>query len=123
MDIAIVGAGTVGTAVGVAWAGAGHRVIAVAGRAETVSRAARWLPGVPVLPIAEAVSGAELVVIGVPDDVLPSIASTVASAVTSGVDVLHLSGASGLDVLAPVLLHTTCGRARELNSPPGLANR
>ena len=103
MDIAIVGAGTVGTAVGVAWAGAGHRVIAVAGRAETVSRAARWLPGVPVLPIAEAVSGAELVVIGVPDDVLPSIASTVASAVISGVDVLHLSGASGLDVLAPVV--------------------
>ena len=39
MDIAIVGAGTVGTAVGVAWAGAGHRIVAVAGRQETVSRA------------------------------------------------------------------------------------
>jgi predicted short-subunit dehydrogenase-like oxidoreductase (DUF2520 family) len=103
MDIAIVGAGTVGTAVGVAWADAGHRVVAVAGREETVSRAARWLPGVPVLPIAEAVSGAELVAIGVPDEVLPAIASTVASAVTLGVDVLHLSGASGLDVLEPVV--------------------
>lgn len=103
MDIAIVGAGTVGTAVGVTWAGAGHRVVAVAGREETVSRAARWLPGVPVLPIAEAVSGAELVAIGVPDGVLPEIVSTVASAVSSGVDVLHLSGASGLDVLEPVV--------------------
>ena len=103
MDIAIVGAGTVGTAVGVTWAGVGHRVVAVAGREETVSRAARWLPGVPVLPIAEAVSGAELVAIGVPDDVLREIVSTVASAVSSGVDVLHLSGASGLDVLEPVV--------------------
>ena len=35
MDIAIVGAGTVGTAVGVAWVRAGHRVIAVSGRDET----------------------------------------------------------------------------------------
>lgn len=103
MDIAIVGAGTVGTAVGVAWAGAGHRIVAVAGRQETVSRAKTWLPGVPVLPIAEAVSGAELVVIGVPDEVLPAIVSTMASEVTRGVDVLHLSGASGLDVLEPVV--------------------
>jgi predicted short-subunit dehydrogenase-like oxidoreductase (DUF2520 family) len=103
MDIAIVGAGTVGTAVGVAWAGAGHRIVAVAGRQETVSRAKTWLPGVPVLPIADAVAGAELVAIGVPDEVLPAIVSTVASEVPRGVDVLHLSGASGLDVLEPAV--------------------
>jgi predicted short-subunit dehydrogenase-like oxidoreductase (DUF2520 family) len=103
MDIAIVGAGTVGTAVGVAWAGAGHRIVAVAGRQETVSRAKTWLPGVPVLPIAEAVTAAELVAIGVPDEVLPAIVSTVASEVPRGVDVLHLSGASGLDVLEPAV--------------------
>jgi predicted short-subunit dehydrogenase-like oxidoreductase (DUF2520 family) len=103
MDIAIVGAGTVGTAVGVAWAGTGHRIVAVAGRQETVSRAKTWLPGVPVLPIAAAVAGAELVAIGVPDEVLPAIVSTVASEVTRGVDVLHLSGASGLDVLEPAV--------------------
>jgi predicted short-subunit dehydrogenase-like oxidoreductase (DUF2520 family) len=89
--------------VGVAWAGAGHRIVAVAGRQETVSRAKTWLPGVPVLPIAEAVAGAELVAIGVPDEVLPAIVSTVASEVTRGVDVLHLSGASGLDVLEPAV--------------------
>jgi predicted short-subunit dehydrogenase-like oxidoreductase (DUF2520 family) len=103
MDIAIVGGGTVGTAVGVAWAGAGHRIVAVAGRQETVSRAKTWLPGVPVLPIAEAVTAAELVAIGVPDEVLPAIVSTVASEVPRGVDVLHLSGASGLDVLEPAV--------------------
>ena len=45
MDIAIVGAGTVGTAVGVAWARAGHRVVAVTGREATVARAQTWLPG------------------------------------------------------------------------------
>ena len=132
MDIAIVGAGTVGTAVGVAWAGAGHRVVAVAGREQTISRAARWLPGVPVLPIAEAVSGAELVAIGVPDEVLPAIVSTVASEVTRGVDVLHLSGASGLDVLEPAVaagarplavhpLQTFADVAGALESLPGCA--
>ncbi|MFI5055925.1 MAG: Rossmann-like and DUF2520 domain-containing protein [Actinomycetota bacterium] len=103
MDIAIVGAGTVGTAVGIAWAGVGHRIVAVAGRQATVSRAATWLPGVPVLPIAEAVSDADLVAIGVPDEALPAVVSTVASAVPRGVDVLHLSGARGLEVLEPVV--------------------
>ena len=49
MDIAIVGAGTVGTAVAVAWARAGHRIIAVSGREATRDRAASWLPGVQVL--------------------------------------------------------------------------
>jgi len=103
MDIAIVGAGTVGTAVGIAWKGAGHRLVAVTGRQETVSRAETWLPGVPVLPIAAAVSDAELVAIGVPDEALPDVVSTVATSVADGVTVLHLSGASGLGVLDPVV--------------------
>jgi len=102
MDIAIVGAGTVGTAVGVAWARAGHRVVALSGRDATLERAATWLPGVPVLPLADAVAGAELVAIGVPDDALPSVASDVAGAIEPGVWVLHLSGARGLDVLQAV---------------------
>jgi hypothetical protein len=68
MDIAIVGAGTVGTAVGIAWARSGHRVVGLTGRQATVGRAATWLPGVPVLPLADAVTGADVVAIGVPDD-------------------------------------------------------
>ena len=82
MDIAIVGAGTVGTAVGVAWVRAGHRVIAVSGRDETAARASTWFPGVPLVPIAEAVPGASLVAVGVPDPALETIVPTVASSMT-----------------------------------------
>jgi predicted short-subunit dehydrogenase-like oxidoreductase (DUF2520 family) len=103
MDIAIVGAGTVGTAVGVAWIRTGHRVVAVAGREATVQRASDWLPGVPIRPIAEAVTGAEVVAIGVPDDALPAVVASVAAAIAPGVWVLHLSGARGLEVLDPIV--------------------
>ncbi len=102
MDIAIVGAGTVGTAVGVAWVRAGHRVIAVSGREETRARANTWFPGVPVVPIAEAVPGAALVAVGVPDPALATIVSTVAASIDPGTRVLHFSGAHGLAVLDPV---------------------
>jgi len=102
MDIAIVGAGTVGTAVGVAWVLAGHRVVSLAGREATVERTGVWLPGVPVRPIADAVTGVEVVAIGVPDDALPAVVATVADAVAAGVWVLHLSGAHGLEVLGPI---------------------
>ena len=102
MDIAIVGAGTVGTAVGVAWDRAGHRLVSLAGREATVERAGTWLRGVPVRPIAEAVRGAEVVAIGVPDDALPAVVASVADAVGPGVWVLHLSGAHGLETLGPI---------------------
>ena len=34
---------------------AGHRIVAVSGRADTVWRAQRFLPGVPVVPPRQAV--------------------------------------------------------------------
>ena len=114
MDVAIVGAGTVGTAVGVAWARAGHRIVALTGRDATVGRAETWLPGVPVRPVVDAVRGAEVVAIGVPDDALPLVAADVAGAVEPGVWVLHLSGARGLDVLGVV----AAARARPLALHP-----
>jgi len=102
MDIAIVGAGTVGTAVGVVWARAGHRIVGLTGRDATVARAQTWLPGVPVQSLADAVIGAEVVAIGVPDDALSSAVSDVAAVIEPGVWVVHLSGAQGLGVLAPI---------------------
>ena len=99
MRIAIVGAGTVGTAVGVRWLRAGHTITAVAGRDATRARASRWLPGVAMLPIAEAPAGADVVVIGVPDHALAAVVGTIAGHVDPGSWVLHLSGARGLDVL------------------------
>jgi len=102
MRIAIVGAGTVGTAVAVRWRRAGHTITAVAGRDATRPRAARWLPDVPVVPLADASAGADLVVLGVPDDALSEVAASLAGRIDEASTVLHLSGAQGLDVLEPV---------------------
>ena len=103
MEIAIVGAGTAGTAVAVAWDRAGHRIVAATGRDATAERVATWLPATPVRRIGEAVAKAEVVAIGVPDDALAAVVAEVATAVDPGVWVLHLSGANGLDVLDPVV--------------------
>ncbi len=103
MKIAIVGAGTSGTALAVAWARAGHAITAVTGRAATGDRAATWLPGVPVRSVAEAVRGADLVAVSVPDDALGASAVAVARAIGPDTWVLHVSGANGLDVLEPVV--------------------
>jgi predicted short-subunit dehydrogenase-like oxidoreductase (DUF2520 family) len=100
MDISIVGAGRVGTAVAMLWRRAGHRIVAVSGGRATAERAGRHLPGVPVLDDAEAARAAELVVIGVPDDL---IAATVQQLVDRGALssgwVAHLSGATPLSAL------------------------
>ena len=75
---------------------------AVAGRTATPARAARWLPGVPVVDVVDAAAGAELVVLAVPDDSLPSIVTLLADRLEPGAWVLHLSGARGFDVLEPL---------------------
>ena len=80
---------------------AGHRIIAVSGRGETAARAQRYLPGVPVLPAREAVTSAQVVLIGVPDDLIRGICSQISTGMARGMVVAHLSGSLGLDVLAP----------------------
>lgn len=100
MDISIVGAGRAGTAVAVLWQRAGHRIVAVSGGAATAERAARHLPGAPILGAADAARAAELVVIGVPDDLIAATVQELADegAVASGW-VAHLSGATPLAAL------------------------
>lgn len=99
MDVAIVGAGRVGTAVGVLLLAAGHTVTAVSGRDATRIRAAEFLPGVPVVDPALAVTGATFVVVAVPDDELASVTAEIAPGCRRGAWVAHCSGALGLDVL------------------------
>ena len=105
MKVAVVGAGTLGTAIAVLLEAAGHRVVGVSGREETRRRANTHLPGAPFLEPAAAAAAAELVVIGTPDDVIESMAETLAGAeaVGSGTWVAHLSGSLGLDVLRPAV--------------------
>ena len=101
MEVAIVGAGRVGTALAVLWRRAGHRIVAVAGGEATPGRAAIYLPDVPVLDAVGAARAAEVVAIATPDGAIGDVANTIAAAgaVTAGDTVLHASGATGLDAL------------------------
>src|SRR5437667_8673 len=103
MDVAVVGAGRVGTALAVLLRRAGHRVVAVSGGEGTAERAASFLPGVEVVDPAAAASRAEVVVIATPDDRIAAVAAELAErgAFAPGRAVLHVSGATGLDALGP----------------------
>lgn len=105
MDVAVIGAGRVGTAVAVLLGRADHRIVAVSGGARTSERARRYLPAVPVLEPAAAAARADLIVIGTPDDAIRATAEELAAAAAfpSGSWVAHLSGALGLDVLDAVV--------------------
>jgi predicted short-subunit dehydrogenase-like oxidoreductase (DUF2520 family) len=101
MDVAVIGAGRVGTAMAVLLARAGHRIRAVAGGEATRERAARFLPGVPVLPPEEAARGIELVLLGTPDAAIEPVCTSLAraGALGAGQAAAHLSGATGLSAL------------------------
>jgi predicted short-subunit dehydrogenase-like oxidoreductase (DUF2520 family) len=116
VKVAIVGAGRVGTCVGVLLTRAGHRVVAVSGRGPTRDRAQRFLPDARMLDAAAAAREGEFVFVGMPDDL---IAGTVASIAAEGAwheaqYVAHGSGALGLDVLTPA----RDGGARRLGIHP-----
>lgn len=116
MDLALIGAGRVGTAVGVLLARAGHRVVAASGRASTRERVRTYLPGVPVVPPADAATRAEVVVVGVPDDAIATVVReiTVSGSIRAGQWVLHLSGATPLSALDAA----TAAGARRLSLHP-----
>ncbi|WP_344231620.1 Rossmann-like and DUF2520 domain-containing protein [Kribbella hippodromi] len=107
--IGLIGAGRAGSAVGAALAAAGHPLVGVTARSDaSLERAARLLPGVPVLPPAEVTQRADVVLVAVPDDLIRQVAQ--ALPLRSGQYVVHLSGAHGLEPLAglsatPVALH------------------
>lgn len=102
MDVVVVGAGRVGTALAVRLRAAGHRVVAVSGRDATPERARRYLPSVSVLPAEVAARRGEVVLIGTPDDAIEPMCSALAEAgaLTTGTVVAHLSGATSVSALA-----------------------
>jgi len=104
MDVGVVGAGRVGTAVAVLLARAGHRIVGVSGAGPaTAERATKWLPEVPVLPPGEVARRSELLLLVAPDDRLAEVVTDVAADVPQGAWVAHLAGSMGLEVLRPVL--------------------
>jgi predicted short-subunit dehydrogenase-like oxidoreductase (DUF2520 family) len=103
MRVAIVGPGRVGTLLAAASTRAGHRVVAVAGGSDPARRAVAGLvAGVrPVDRAEEAVRGADLVWLTVPDDAVATVAEQLvrADALAEGQRVVHVAGSLGLDPL------------------------
>ncbi|MFI8392549.1 Rossmann-like and DUF2520 domain-containing protein [Streptomyces sp. NPDC085540] len=104
LAVGVVGAGRVGPALARALQQAGHRPVAVSGVSDTsVRRAERMLPDVPLVPPAQVLELADLVLLTVPDDALPSLVEGLAEtgAVRPGQLLVHTSGRYGTSVLDP----------------------
>ena len=99
----IVGAGAVGTALGVALSRAGWPIQAVASR--DPARRARFASAVEgARPFAEAqalVEEVELIILAVPDDAIVPLAEEIR--MYSGQAMIHTSGALGAEVLSPAM--------------------
>src|SRR6266581_8181458 len=104
LAVGVVGAGRAGTAMAVALARAGHRVVAASAVSRaSVDRIGRSLPRARVVGPEQVVEAADLVLLTVPDDALPGL---VAGLAATGVPVagrllVHASGRHGLAVLEP----------------------
>lgn len=105
LSIGVISAGRVGTALGVALERAEHVVVACSAISRASrQRAERRLPDTPVLPVPDVAGRAELLLLAVPDAELDGLVSGLATtgAVRPGTIVVHVSGASGVGVLAPL---------------------
>lgn len=106
LALCVVSAGRVGAVLGAALQRAGHDVVAVAAvSAASRERAETLLPGVPIRPTDEVVGLASLLLLAVPDDVLPGLVEGLAATESfrPGQLVAHTSGRHGLAVLEPAV--------------------
>lgn len=102
--VGVIGAGRVGAVLGAVLAAGGLEVVAVAGESDASRRrAADLLPGVPVLKPSAVARACDLLLLTVPDDMLPNVVRVLADsgALRPGQVVVHTSGRHGLAVLAP----------------------
>jgi predicted short-subunit dehydrogenase-like oxidoreductase (DUF2520 family) len=134
LAVGIVGAGRVGTALGVALARAGHAVVAVSAVSEaSTSRAKAHFPSAAITSPGSVVERADLVLLTVPDDALPGLAAGLAATGTplGGRMLAHASGRYGIAVLEqatregalPLALHpvmTFTGRDEDVDRLKGL---
>jgi predicted short-subunit dehydrogenase-like oxidoreductase (DUF2520 family) len=106
LAVGVVGTGRVGAVLGAALTAVGHRVVAASGvSAASRQRAEQLLPGVRLMAPDQVVQRADLVLLTVPDDVLPQLVAGLANArvVRSGQLIAHMSGRHGVSVLEPVV--------------------
>ena len=106
---ALVGPGRAGTAVSLALAARGWQPVAVAGRTidAPATRGVATRLGAPAVEVADAGREADVVIVATPDAAIAHAAASLAPALRPGALVVHLSGASTLHELDPVLLGRT----------------
>ena len=128
LSVGVVGAGRVGVVLAAALARAGHRVVAVVrGLRRLRRRVEALLPGTPVRAADRGRRRADLVLLTVPDDVLPGLVDglVAAGACAAASCIVHTSGRYGVAVLdaatragaLPLALHpamTFTGRHEDL---------
>ena len=134
LNVGVIGAGRVGTALAVAMRRAGHRITAASAvSSASRQRVDRYLPGTPVLQPADVIGAADLVLLTVPDDALAGLVRGLAAtgAPLAGRMLAHTSGLHGLAVLdpatdlgaLPLALHpvmTFTGRADDVDKLAGI---
>ncbi|GAB2871576.1 hypothetical protein GCM10027026_22610 [Myroides odoratimimus subsp. xuanwuensis] len=106
LRVGVIGAGRVGAVLAAALRTAGHDIVAAAGESDaSLSRIAALLPGVPNAKPTAVARDCDLLLLTVPDDMLPNVVSTLvgSGAVHEGQYVVHTSGRHGLTVLADAL--------------------
>src|SRR6266702_2439410 len=106
LAVGVVGAGRAGTAMAVALARAGHRVVAASAVSQaSADRISRSLPQARVTAPEQVVEAADLVLLTVPDDALPDLVAGLAATGVrmEGRLVAHASGRHGLAVLGPAV--------------------
>jgi predicted short-subunit dehydrogenase-like oxidoreductase (DUF2520 family) len=114
LRVAVIGIGRVGSVLGAAFARVGHHVVAGTGVSdESLKRAERMLPSVPLMPADEAISDADLVLLTVPDDQLAELVGGLSATESwrPGQLAVHTSGAHGIDLFRPAALLGVVGMA------------
>lgn len=104
--VGVIGAGRVGAVLAAGLHAAGHPIVSAAGESDASRRrAADLLPGVPLRKPSDVARDADLLLLTVPDDMLPNVVQVLAAsgALREGQIVAHTSGRHGLAVLAPAV--------------------
>ncbi len=103
LRVGVVGAGRVGAVLAAALRAAGHDIVAAAGESDAShDRIEALLPGVPNGKPSTVARSCDLLLLTVPDDMLPNVVSMLSASgsIRAGQLVVHTSGAHGLTVLA-----------------------
>ena len=98
--VAIVGAGRVGSAIGLALRRSGYPITAAWSRSRAGRQRVQNLLDAPVLEPLDAAAAGEVVFVTVPDDAIVDMAERISAGLRRGALVLHTSGGTSIEALA-----------------------